>query len=76
MLTAIFKIIELLLRLVNRHLSKLDAEREEILDEKYRKAMADGDYPYAGYLLSRRVRQKRRSVERQRDDKHTPDRPR
>ena len=75
MLTAIFKIIELVLRMVDRRLSRLDAEAEEILDEKYRKALADNDYSYASYLLQRRMRRKNRSAKGQGADKSSSNRP-
>ena len=41
--------------MVNRHLQDKVLHREEEVNERFRKAMAEGDYPYASYLLRLRV---------------------
>ena len=67
MLSAILQIIAVLLRLVERHLRRADEGQEEAMDAKFRKALADGDFGYASYLLNNRVwsaKKKHNSVEK------------
>lgn len=61
MVTAILKIVELLLGMLDRYLEEQADNAREIEDEKYRKAVASGDFGYAAYLLNRRMRAVRRT---------------
>ena len=51
----ILRIIEFVLRLVERRLSQLDAGQREAMDAKFREALAKGDFDYASFLLQHRV---------------------
>lgn len=56
MVNLILQIAALLLGILDRHLEK-QAEDEEIIEnEKFKKALTGGDFDYAAYLLSRRLR--------------------
>lgn len=55
MVATILKILASILEMVNRHLQDKVLHREEEVNERFRKAMAEGDYPYASYLLRLRV---------------------
>jgi len=66
MFTAILKIIAIVLGLVERHFTSLDARQKEIQDEAFRKAMAENDRMLASDMLRKRLRdiQERNNTER------------
>ena len=61
MIELLLKITSLLVGILDRYLDEQEEYKEEIENEAYKKALANGDYNYAAYLLNRRLRRLQRN---------------